>query len=120
MTNETEINITTTHKDNYFNANNIIYESEFLSPARKDTNLYQLVKFYNQVYRFGFDLVYFLLLLTTLTLAPIFGGIVAIVDFFFAMLRMFIRPVGKTVADLLGFGSFLRARTTQMQHVIVL
>ena len=129
MTNESEIMISSSNNDNTysypsrknssFHPNNMIQESEFLSAARKDTFLFRLLKFYNQVYRVGFDIMYFILLLCTLAMAPLFGAVVAMVDFFCALIRMLIRPVGKTVADLFGYGTFLRARTIQIQRELV-
>ena len=123
MTNELEINLVQlptsprAHR-NSFHPNNAVQESEFFSAATRKTNLYKLTKFYNQVFRFAFDIIYFILLVCTLTMAPLLGGAVAFVDFLCTIIRIIIRPFGKVFADLFGYGTYLRVRTIQIQQEI--
>eukprot|EP01023_Acetabularia_acetabulum_P049635 TRINITY_DN5306_c3_g1_i8.p1 TRINITY_DN5306_c3_g1~~TRINITY_DN5306_c3_g1_i8.p1 ORF type:complete len:156 (-),score=3.61 TRINITY_DN5306_c3_g1_i8:136-552(-) len=65
----------------------------------------RIAHFYNQLYRVGFLFSYFVLVLLTMIIAPLLGIIGGILEWASMVLRSVFRPVGKMVADLLGYGT---------------
>ena len=75
-----------------------------------------IIETYNKLYRFGYLFTFSLLLLVTLILAPVFGFIAAVLDGVFMLVRMVLRPIGKMVADVLGFGTIVALKSEQIQR----
>ena len=82
----------------------ILIESEILNELNCKC-LTRLVHLYNQFYRFGFLFAYIILVLLTLLVAPVLGLLGGLLDWATMLVRIVIRPVGKLVADLLGYGT---------------
>merc|ERR1711862_609805 len=71
----------------------ILIENEILT---EDTCgcMTSIIHFYNRLYRFGFLFSYMVLVLLTMIVAPVFS-----------IIRLIIRPIGKLIADLIGYGT---------------
>ena len=82
----------------------ILIENEILT---EDTCgcLTRIIHFYNRLYRFGFLFAYMVLVLLTMIVAPVFGIIGGILEWAVSILRLVIRPIGKLIADLIGYGT---------------
>ena len=114
--NEVVITVPEQRKRQFNLQNNFIPESEFLSASPGEESCTgELASFYNKGFRFGFNIMYFILMLITLAVSPFLGAAAASLEFLFSFIRMLVRPLGKAVADVLGYGTFLSARTAQIQ-----
>lgn len=74
-----------------------------------------LIRGFNRLYRGGFNVMFYFILIICFILAPFFGMAVALFDLSCQATRVFARPFGKLMVDLSGFGTYLSKRTEYME-----
>ena len=89
--------------------------SQFVSEAEILTEsdspfLLGVLRAFNSAYRFGFLLSYVTLLVFSFIGAPFFGMLIGFLEFICQGIRALLRPFGKIVADVLGYGTLVNSQ----------
>merc|ERR1712232_361181 len=80
---------------------------------------YWLLHAYNVVFRFGYHVMFYSLLLFGFFLAPFLGMLGGLIEWACQIMRPLIRPTGQVFLDSLGVGDYVEAATIQKQREAV-
>eukprot|EP01095_Lingulamoeba_sp_RSL-Kostka_P009069 TRINITY_DN30_c2_g1_i1.p1 TRINITY_DN30_c2_g1~~TRINITY_DN30_c2_g1_i1.p1 ORF type:complete len:168 (-),score=61.62 TRINITY_DN30_c2_g1_i1:150-653(-) len=93
----------------------LLVESEILS-ADDPRFLVHIIHAFNSMYRFGYLLMYYFVLILTLVISPFLGIAIGALEIVLQIARGFARPVGKFIGDTFGYGTFLSAYTEKIER----